>query len=312
MLKSLILCLTTFAMVLTLNACSGGLDKPALIEKYSNKESKFIWVSGMQVHYRDEGVGELVVLLHGTASSLHTWDQWAEQLSEEYRVIRLDLPGFGLTGPHPQDKYQVSDDVQFLKEFLQKLLVNSKPQKLHLVGNSLGGRIAWQYSLAHSQQVKSLTLMNSLGYPQAQWPPAIEMAQWPILDSIVANFSPRFMFEDGLKHIYFDDALVTQKLVDRYYQLANFPGNMAAFPKRVKAKLDTHSDDIKNISVPTLVQWGAQDEYFPVARAHDFKRDIVNSKMKIYADIGHLPMEETPQQSVQDFRLFLDSLLVVE
>jgi len=312
MFKAFILLLVGFSLAFALSPNSGALEKEALIEKYSNESSRFLTVNDMQVHYRDEGIGEVVVLIHGTASSLHTWDQWTEQLSGQYRVIRLDLPGFGLTGPHPNDKYEVLDDVQFLRGFLDKLIVNGAQKQVHLVGNSLGGRIAWQYSLDFPEQVKSLTLMNSLGYPQEQWPPAIEMAQWPVLETIVANFSPRFMFEDGLKEVYFDDALVTSTLVDRYFQLANFPGNMAAFPKRVQAKLDTQSESIKDISVPTLIQWGARDEYFPMARAYDFKRDIQGAKIKIYTDIGHLPMEETPQQSVQDFRLFIADLVAAQ
>ncbi len=310
MFKAFILLLAGVSLAYFLSLNPGTLEKEALIEKYSNEQSRFIPIDGMQVHYRDEGAGELVVLIHGTASSLHTWDQWTKQLSAHYRVIRLDLPGFGLTGPHPQNKYEVQDDVQFMRNFLQALMINDPQKQVHLVGNSLGGRIAWQYSLRFPGQVKSLTLMNALGYPQEQWPPAIEMAQWPVVDEIVARFSPRFMFEDGLKEVYFDDALVNTQLVDRYFQLANFPGNMAAFPKRVQAKLDTQSDNIKDISVPTLIQWGARDEYFPVARAYDFKRDIKGSKLKVYTDIGHLPMEETPKKSAEDFRLFLADLLV--
>jgi len=312
MFKAFILLLAGFSLAFVLSPNSGALEKEALIEKYSNEQSKFIPVNGMQVHYRDEGAGELVLLIHGTASSLHTWDQWTQQLKTDYRVVRLDLPGFGLTGPHPQNKYEVQDDVQFIRNFLQALIMNDGQNQLHLVGNSLGGRIAWQYSLSFPEQVKSLTLMDALGYPQEQWPPAIEMAQWPVLDKIVANFSPRFMFEDGLKEVYFDDALVNSQLVDRYFQLANFPGNMAAFPKRVQAKLDTQSENIKDISVPTLIQWGARDEYFPVARAYDFKRDIKGAQLKVYTDIGHLPMEETPQQSVQDFRLFIADLMAAQ
>ena len=286
---------------LLLSACGAALNQKALVEKYTNTHSKFMLLDGNQIHYRDEGKGEVVVLLHGTASSLHTWDSWVPELSKQYRVIRMDLPGFGLTGPDQENRYEVEHDVAFLSNFLAKLGLDS----VHLVGSSLGGRIAWEYSVVFPDEVKSLTLMDALGYPQASWPPAIEMAQWPVLDFFVENASPRSMFEIGLKEIYFDTNLVTENLINRYYELAHYPGNMNAFPKRVKAKLDTQSHQIKNISVPTLILWGEEDLYFPVKRALDFEYDISSSSVITYSNVGHLPMEEVPIQSVNDFKNFL-------
>ena len=296
--KMMIACLF---ICLTLSGCSASPDKAALIEKYSNQDSQFLSLQGMQVHYRDEGEGDIILLLHGTASSLHTWDQWTNYLTHDYRVIRLDLPGFGLTGPHPNDRYEVGNDVDFIHNFINQLAL----EKVHMVGSSLGGRISWEYSLQHSEQVQSLTLINALGYPQASWPPAIEMAQWPVIDSLVANVSPRFMFDIGLQEIYFDTSIVTPELIDRYYELAHYPGNMDAFPKRVKAKLDTQSNKIKHITVPTLILWGEEDLYFPVERAFDFHRDITNSSVITYTNVGHLPMEEVPEKSVNDLLNFL-------
>ena len=293
--------ISAFIISVVLSGCSSSLDKTALIEKYTNQNSQFMSLQDMQVHYRDEGNGEVILLLHGTASSLHTWDLWSDHLTKDYRVIRLDLPGFGLTGPHPQDLYEISNDIDFINSFINQLSVET----VHIVGSSLGGRIGWEYSLQHSEQVKSLTLINSLGYPQESWPPAIEMAQWPVLDFLVENASPRSMFEIGLKEIYFDTNLVTENLINRYYELAHYPGNMNAFPKRVKAKLDTQSHQIKNISVPTLILWGEEDLYFPVKRALDFEYDISSSSVITYSNVGHLPMEEVPIQSVNDFMNFL-------
>lgn len=295
-------------VIAAISGCSSPPDKMALLEKYTNQTSHFLSLQDMQVHYQDEGDGETVLLLHGTASSLQTWDHWSNSLKQHYRVVRLDLPGFGLTGPHPLDQYEVKNDVDFIHSFINLL----KLEKVHIVGSSLGGRISWEYSLQYPEHVKSLTLINSLGYPQESWPHAIEMAQWPILDSLVANLAPRVMFNIGLKDIYFDEKIVNDFLIDRYYELAHYPGNMNAFPKRVKAKLDTRSSDIKNITVPTLILWGEEDIYFPVKRAYDFKRDITNSSLFTYANVGHLPMEEVPLKSVNDFMIFLNTLEITD
>ena len=296
------LTLTVLVCTLLLSACGTPLDKNGLIEKYTNEHSKFIDVEGNRVHYRDEGKGDVIVLLHGTASSLHTWDHWAHQLTQQYRVIRMDLPGFGLTGPDKQDRYEVTDDVAFLNSFMAQLSID----RVHLVGSSLRGRIAWEYSLVNPDQVNSLTLINALGYPQESWPPAIEMAQWPVMDKVMTQVSPRFLYETGLKEVYFNEEQVTDSVVDRYFELSRYPGNLDAFPKRVSAKLDNQSEKIAQVSVPTLILWGQEDIYFPVASAYRFHADVSQSRLSVYANVGHLPMEEAPTRSVNDFLDFID------
>jgi len=286
---------------LLLSACGTPIDQDGLIEKYSNTHSKFMPLDGNRVHYRDEGQGEVVVLLHGTASSLHTWDEWVQELSKQHRVIRMDLPGFGLTGPDPKNRYEVDDDIAFLNRFFAQLGLD----RVHLVGSSLGGRIAWEYSVAYPDQVKTLTLMDALGYPQERWPPAIEIAQWPLMDKIMTQVSPRFLYEMGLKEVYFNEAQVSDEVVDRYYELSRYSGNLDAFPRRVKAKLDTDADKIGQVSVPTLILWGQQDIYFPVSNAHRFHHDIAKSQLYTYPDVGHLPMEEIPTRSLKDFLNFI-------
>jgi pimeloyl-ACP methyl ester carboxylesterase len=286
---------------LLLSACGAAQNQEKLIEKYTNIHSKFILLDGNRVHYRDEGQGEVIVLLHGTASSLHTWDQWVLGLSKQYRIIRMDLPGFGLTGPDQNNRYEVEDDIAFLNKFLARLGLN----KVHLVGSSLGGRIAWEYSLAYPGQLESLTLMNALGYPQERWPPAIEIAQWPLMDKIMAHFSPRFLYETGLKEVYFNAKQVTSEVVDRYYELSRYSGNLDAFPRRVKARLDTEANKIAKISVPTLILWGREDIYFPVENAFRFHQDIKHSSMNVYSGVGHLPMEEASSRSLSDFLKFI-------
>jgi pimeloyl-ACP methyl ester carboxylesterase len=275
------------------SACGEKADSAWIENKYMSKASRFVEVDGNRVHYRDEGKGRTVILIHGTASSLHTWDQWSDHLKGKYRLIRMDLPGFGLTGPDRNDRYEVSDDIRFISTFLATIGV----ERADFVGSSLGGRVAWEYALKYPRKVRTLTLMNALGYPQEQWPPAIEMAQWPIIDKLMEYVSPKFMFEEGLKEVYFEERLVSDELVDRYYELSRYPGNMAAFPKRVQARLDQDASQIVKITVPTLIMWGEEDKYFPVESAYRFKKDIPNAKLHVYPMVGHLPMEEVPQLS---------------
>ena len=111
-------------LVLIYNTTYADISLEDLKKEYANEESEFITIDGMQVHYRDEGIGFPIVLLHGTAASLHTWDAWTEQLIKNYRVIRLDLPAFGLTGPNKNADYSIESYTRFLAQFLEKIKVD--------------------------------------------------------------------------------------------------------------------------------------------------------------------------------------------
>lgn len=286
-----------------LAGCKPNLTKSEILEKYTDGESKFIEVRSNRVHYKDQGQGEILLLIHGTASSLHTWDMWSQAFADHFRVIRMDLPGFGLTGPDVSNSYEIEDDVTFISEFLDKLAVSNA----HFVGSSLGGRIAWEYSLEYPNQVKSLTLINALGYKQESWPPAIQLAMLPGMETLMPKLSSRFVYSQSLKDIYFDHSLIGDDTIDRYYELSLYPGNAEAFPKRVKAKLDDQEQRVNQIAAPTLILWGVEDRYFPVKNAYRFHEDIKQSHLRIYENVSHLPMEEVPEQSSNDVIQFIRS-----
>ena len=303
---------TAFILIIAtlLSACGEEYSAAWLEAKYSDKTSNFVTIDGNRIHYRDECENndenecdqrDVIVLIHGTSSSLQTWDKWTAGLVKQYRIVRMDLAGSGLTGPDKKDRYEVKDDVVFISRLLQHLNI----QNAHIVGSSLGGRIAWQYALDFPNQVSSLTLINALGYPQDSWPPGIEMGQWPVVDKLVTHFSSKVMYQYGLEDVYFSKALIDDELVDRYFELSQYPGNSDAFLKRVKARLDKDSYLIAEISVPTLVLWGDNDIYFPVRNAHRFKHDIKNSQIYTYSNVGHLPMEEVPEISLIHFLSFI-------
>ncbi len=290
-------------MLLGLSACQSTPGDDETRTRYEDSASRYITLETGTFHYKDEGEGPVIVLLHGTASSLHTWNAWSQDLTADYRVIRPDLPGSGLSAPAQNGQYEAEDDVRFLKHFLE---TRPSAGPVHLVGSSLGGRIAWEYALSYPDQVKSLTLINALGYPQESWPPGIQMAQWPVFDQLMVWHTPRWIYAQSLKDIYHDPAQITEPLIDRYYDLARWQDNPQAFVDRVKARLDQDSDRISGIRVPTLVLWGEEDPYFPVENAYRFAEDIPGAQLSTFSDVAHLPMEEAPAKSVARFRRFLN------
>ena len=261
--------------------------------KYAMPPSQFMDFDGMRIHYRDEGKGEVIVLLHGTGASLHTWDSWTEVLKKKYRVIRFDLPAYGLTGQDPKKRYSSKDYVEILHTLMTRLQVDS----FHLAGNSLGGLVSWLYASYYPERVTKLILLDPSGYGFSKTPLVIWLARTPILNSIIQFCTPRAFIQKNLREVYYDSSLIGEETIDRYHELSLYKGNRKAFIERAKLdrKDDTHR--LKLIKAPTLIIWGAEDEWIPASNALLFKKEIPNSRLVVMPKTGHLPMEERPMES---------------
>lgn len=282
------------------SGCAGGgkITSEYLAGKYSDRQSRYMQIGGMQLHYKDEGQGKPVVLLHGISSSLQTWDAWTEVLKSQYRVIRLDLPGFGLTGPDPQDIYSVDRYVAVLDTLLQRLDIGSS----YMAGNSLGGWITWEFALQHPQTVSRMILIDAAGFATPDDPPKpIRLIQNPLFRNMAMKRAPRFLVRKFLKQAYGDRSKVSKELVNRYYELSNRPGNPKAFYTIANSHFESHTELLPTLKVPTLIMWGAEDKkWIDVSHAYLFQELLPDNKLIIYQGVGHLPMEEAPQESVQD------------
>tara|TARA_B100000780_G_scaffold260474_1_gene212251 strand:+ start:705 stop:1679 length:975 start_codon:yes stop_codon:yes gene_type:complete len=273
---------------------------------YANEQSQFIEVNEMQVHYRDEGDGFPIVLVHGTAASLHTWDAWTHELKKTNRVIRMDLPAFGITGPNKNADYSLEAYTTFLHSFLEKLQL----KKFHIAGNSLGGNIAWNYTADYPENVEKLILVDASGLPTNKQPPAIfKMAKTPLLKTLFLYVTPKILIKKNIEEVYADDSKITDALVDRYHKMALRVGNRKAFIDRAKTDFGLDSivniNKLKSIQTPTLLIWGAQDLWIPLGNGIRMDRILVNSKLEVLENSGHVPMEENPNESLKILKNFL-------
>ena len=284
----------------------GDLPLAELKARWADGASRFLDVGGMHVHVRDEGSGPPLLLLHGTSSSLHTWEGWAAALRAHHRVVRFDLPGFGLTGPSPSNDYRIEAYVELVDELARRLDLGP----FVLVGSSLGGEIAWHYALAHPARVRGLVLVDSAGYPRygRGVPIAFRLASLPGLPWALTKLDPRRLVEDGVRRVYGDPSRIRPGVLQRYYELALAPGNRPALVARMRTPRPDESARIRAIRAPTLVMWGARDGLFPVDVARRFADDIRGARLVIYQDLGHVPMEEDPSRTVADVDDFLASL----
>jgi len=304
--KYFLYALIILLIVLIKGAIYSDISVEELKKEYANEDSKFIEINEMQVHFRDEGEGFPVVLVHGTASSLHTWDAWTNELKKTNRVIRMDLPAFGITGPNKNADYSIESYTTFLHSFVEKLNL----EKFHLAGNSLGGNIAWNYAAEHPAKVEKLILVDASGLPTNKEPPAIfKMAKTPVLRSLFLYVTPKMLITKNIKEVYADDDKVTDELVTRYHKMALRAGNRQAFIDRAKTdfKLDAkiNTDRLKSIQTPTLLIWGAKDLWIPLDNGKRMNRILVNSKLEVLENSGHVPMEENPKESLELLKNFL-------
>ncbi|MBT3872091.1 MAG: alpha/beta hydrolase [Flavobacteriaceae bacterium] len=275
--------------------------------KYANSSSSFIAVNGMDVHFRDEGLQTdtiPIVLIHGTGASLHTFNAWSDRLKKSHRIIRMDLPAYGLTGPFPDGNYTMAHYTTFLKDFLTALNI----KQCVLAGNSLGGAIAWNFTLEQPSMVTKLILIDASGYPIASKsvPIAFSLAKIPVINKLLSFITPRFLVRASVENVYFDSSKVTDLVVERYFNLTLRAGNRKAFVDRLKTPKDTSTyNNIKYIQQPTLILWGSQDLLIPVENAYKFQEDLPNNTLVILENTGHTPMEESPLESLAPVLNFL-------
>jgi pimeloyl-ACP methyl ester carboxylesterase len=301
------------AGVLVLLARAWAPDRPvsSLEARWAQAPSTFIDVDGLRVHVRDEGPRtdpHPLVLLHGTSASLHTWDGWAQALRGERRVIRFDLPGFGLTGPRPDGDYRLEAYVHFTLALLERLQV---PRAV-LGGNSFGGYVAWATALARPERVAGLVLVDAAGYPgeARSMPIGFRLARIPALVPLMQRVLPRSVVEASLRNTYGHPERVTPELVDRYYELTLREGNRRAVAERFRQSQNSAalSARVRELRLPTLILWGGRDELIPPENGERFHRDIAGSERVVLTDLGHVPHEEDPARTVAPVRDFLARL----
>lgn len=277
--------------------------------KYGNAASQYLPLMGMQVHYRDEGNpadSTPLVLIHGTSSSLHTWDSLVAIMltQNKKRIIRFDLPAFGITGPNPENYYAGDYYVRFLDSFLNVMHI----QKCALAGNSLGGSIAWRYTVAHPEKIDKLILIDASGYPLKNEKGSLgfKLATIPIINNLLLVVTPKFLIRKSLETVFYDNQLISDAIVTRYYEMLLREGNRAATLSLFKNRTSIAAEPIKTITRPTLILWGDQDQLISVDNAYLFQKDIQGSALTIYKNVGHTPMEEAPQRVAASLESFLN------
>jgi pimeloyl-ACP methyl ester carboxylesterase len=304
-------------------------SKSRLERKYTNEASDFVEVNGARVHYRDEGPKDAptILALHGTYSSLHTWDGWADEFRDDFRFVRLDMPGFGLTGPRQQGEHSLEVLIETVAKFCDELGISD----LTVAGNSVGGGVAWRLSLLRPDLVSRLVLVCAGGATLLS--ELAENFRTLGTDLFARYLTPKMVARLAIKDAYSDTRKVDSALVSRYHDLLLRRGNRRAvmeiarnyrednmngadsretdnnapiLPSSANPEPNVMDDfDISAVSVPTLFQWGEDDTWLPESFGKELAANIPHSEFITYEGVGHVTMEEAPEITAHDAAAFI-------
>ncbi len=284
------------------------LSTEEMAARYANEQSRFFSYRGDNIHYRIEGnhspEAPVIIMLHGIMASLQTWEGWVDALKQDYRLIRVDVPGFGVSGAVSDGDTSIAGIVDRMNALADHIGLES----FILAGNSLGGYISWEYTAAHPERVRALILLDAAGYPmRLNWLMKLMVA--PFLRHAVRIATPRFVVQLVLMDVYGNRKRISSDKVPIYQDMMLHKGNPLSLLK-IFEELDYMTPErVPQIKAPTLIMWGEKDRWIPPANAPLFNRDIEGSELIMYPGVGHVPMEEIPEQTAKDADAFLKRVL---
>jgi len=298
---------TVLFLVLVLIGCSAQeLFVKAINYERSraNFSAKSVQLELGKISYLDNGIeaDTAIILLHGFGGDKDNWNRFSAELDERSRIIVPDLPGHGKSVSNLNLGYSISHQAEMLAAFLEKLGVSN----IHIIGNSMGGAIALRYAVTHSQSIKSLTLIDSLGITKIKSEfdtvvqktgsnPMFDICTEEKLESLLRYGMHKPPYIPGI----FMDYLVSQKC------------SRSEIEKIIYNEMREDSDltEILNfVTAQTLIIWGKRDRVIHVDNSYLLNSAIKGSDLIIIDDAGHVPLLETPEITGQLVDAFIKNL----
>jgi pimeloyl-ACP methyl ester carboxylesterase len=281
-------------------------DRPlrTLEAKYLRSRHDLIEVAGTRLHVRDDGpkTAPAVIMIHGFGSSLQTWEPWARRLDTQFRVIRFDLPGSGLSSPDPLGDYTDARTIRILLALMDRLGV----ARASLIGNSIGGRIAWTFAAEHPDRVDKLVLISPDGFAS----PGFAYGHAPKVPASLGAMRyilPKSLLRASLKPAYANPSALTDATVSRYYDLMLAPGVRQALLTRMQETVLVDPRPLlQSIKAPVLLLWGERDGMIPFSNAKAYLQNLPNARLAALPNLGHVPQEEAPDTSIGPVLAFLN------
>ena len=309
-----------FLFVLVYSGIYLDIPREELEAKYATGPSQFLDLpDGARIHFRDEGRSEspVIVLLHGFNGSLFNFERLVPLLAKDFRLISIDLPGFGLTGAIPSANYTTESFMDTVTRLTNQLGI----EKFLIAGNSMGGGVAWRYTLENPTKVEGLILLASSGVGSKEDVKKFEEREnnppivWRLMNSTLFKkflnyYTPKFFATEGLKRSVYDQKFADADHANQFHDLVLLQGSRnAILSMTMGGRRQMYGpESLSKITSPTLVIHGEEDNIIGFERSSVFKENIDNAEIKIYPEIGHLPMYEDPVRTANDIIKFFKDL----
>ncbi|MEL6665045.1 MAG: alpha/beta hydrolase [Pseudomonadota bacterium] len=295
--------------VMSISGCSvfltSDIPRQDLEAKYLERLEDVRDVAGTKMHVRVSGPSgaKTVILIHGVGSHLQTWDHWISALELEYRTVRFDLPGSGLSPPDRTGEYTDDRAIVLINSLMDDLGVEDAA----LIGNSLGGRIAWSFAASQPERVSKLILISPDGFASAGFEYG-RAPDVPLAGSIVRYALPEWAVKRGLNSAFANPEKLAPETLQRYYDLLHGEGTRSALLRRMKQTiLEAPEQRLGSILVPVLLIWGEEDRIIPLENASKFLAAVRDITLVTLPNVGHLPQEEAPEAAIDQILDFLAS-----
>ena len=294
------------------------IPKNEIIAKHAKGASDFLELAdGSKIHFRDEGNKDdkALLLVHGFNGSLFNYEPLVPYLSDNYRVISLDLPAHGLTGAVESNLYSHKSYQKVIEEVVEILEVD----KFYFVGHSMGGMIAWRYALDNLDQLNGLIIIGSAFFGNEQEfedfqtinapPLAFELIESKFFIRLLEFITPRILVKEGISQSVYDQSIVTDELVDQFHDIILMEGTRVSIGKLAEVHEDDFIADpldLRKITIPSLIIHGEEDNLVNIRFIDHFIEQIPNSKLISYPKTGHMIPMEVPLELSEDIREFIN------
>ncbi len=278
-------------------------------EKYTNQGKQFS-DGTTTLNYFDEGSGRTILFLHGFGASSYSWKDIVDFFKKNYRVISIDLKGFGLSDKPVDSEYDILSQAKHVSNFI----LRHDLKDITVVGHSLGGgvSIATYINMElknESHRIHSLVLIDPACYPQSL-PFFMHILTMPVLKDVSRVLPSRLQIKMVLNTVYYDKKLITRETIDTYAYYLDLEGSHTATQKTVHClNVGAGSDLVRSyglIDCPVAIVWGANDTIILPVLGERLLRDLPLAELHIVERCGHAPQEECPLQTAEIINSFFD------
>lgn len=260
---------------------------------------KTMLIDGYSIFYVTKGKGEPLILIHGFGAGIWVWEKQMDFLSQFYQVYALDLLGHGYSD-RPKIKYRPQTYIFFFRRFMDELGIDQAT----LIGNSMGGGIAWATALFFPEKVKRLILIDSVPpdvldqVKNDSFKTLAAVRDLPFLPYLLIAGRNRNSIRQVLRECILDPKFLTPEVVDRQWEIIRMKGTTWVLYSTLRHAEEAKpmKDSLSLIEHPTLLIWGEEDQIFPPSVGEELSRSIPNSTLKIIHGSGHIPMWEKPEE----------------